>query len=281
MNTIIAAFCDQAAANDAIALLRSRGVTDAEMLGYSDSGNIMDRLHDFNVPDERAQLYAEAMRRGAPIVVAHTDHDAKKLAHELDQRGSLDLDAAGERWRKSGWSSYDPNAAPFDENLCAGERAALTRESGFATEGEVQAGGKVTEGRDLSESRDLEVIEEHVRVGKREVPREHLRVRTFIAERPVKEQVQLREEHIQVEREAVDQPISSSALDSALTEDEFEVTARGEEAVVGKEARVVERVHVGKTTETHTETIEATERRRDVEVEPIDEPKTRGDRPPR
>jgi stress response protein YsnF len=227
------------------------------------------------VPDERAQLYAEAMRRGAPIVVAHTDHDAKKLAHELDQKGSLDLDAAGDRWRKSGWSSYDPNAAPFDENLCAGERAALTRESGFATEGQVASD------RDLTEGRDLEVIEEHVRVGKREVAREHLRVRTFIAERPVKEQVELREEHIQVEREAVDQPISSSALDSALTEDEFEVTARGEEAVVGKEARVVERVHVGKTTETHTETIEATERRRDVEVEPIDEPKTRGDRPPR
>lgn len=271
MNTIIAAFCDQAAANDAIALLRSRGVTDAEMLGYSDSGNIMDRLHDFNVPDDRAQLYAEAMRRGAPIVVAHTDHDAKKLAHELDERGSLDLDAASDRWRKSGWSSYDPNAAPFDDNLCAGERAELTRESGFVTEEQ-----RGTEGR------DLDVIEEQVRIGKREVPREHLRVRTFIAERPVKEQVQLREEHIQVQREAVDQPISSSALESALTEDEFEVTARGEEAVVGKEARVVERVHVGKTAETHTETVEATERRRDVEVEPVEESSTtRRDRPPR
>lgn len=275
MNTIIAAFCDQAAANEAIALLRSRGVTDTEMLGYSESGNIMDRLHDFNVPDDRAELYAEAMRRGAPIVVAHTDDDAKKLAHELDQKGSLDLDAAGDRWRKSGWSSYDPSAAPFDENLCAGERAELSRESGFATEGQLGAGGDITEGR------DLEVIEEHVRVGKREVPREHLRVRTFIAERPVKEQVQLREEHIQVEREAVDQPISSSALDSALTEDEFEVTARGEEAVVGKEARVVERVHVGKTAETRTETVEATERRRDVEVEQIDESKTPGHRTPR
>ena len=57
----------------------------------------------------------------------------------------------------------------------------------------------------------------------------------------------------------------------ALTEDEFVVTARGEEAVVGKEARVVERVHVGKTADTRTEHIEETERRRDVDVQPVEE----------
>src|SRR5688500_17118153 len=120
MKTIIAAFCDQAAANDAIAFLRNRGVTDIELLGARESGaNIMSRLHEFNVPDERAQLYAEVMRRGAPVVAAHTDGDANQLARELDQKGSIDLDAAADRWRKSGWSGYDMNALPFDAEACA------------------------------------------------------------------------------------------------------------------------------------------------------------------
>ena len=92
--------------------------------------------------------------------------------------------------------------------------------------------------------------------------------------------MQLHDENIDVQRERVDEPISARAADQAFTEGEFEVTARGEEAVVGKEARVVERVHVGKTDDTRTETIKETERRREVEVEALDEDRqAREDRP--
>lgn len=277
MNTIIAAFCDQAAANDAIAMLKDRGVTDIELLDGTKGSEIFQKLRDFNVPEDRAQLYAEVNRRGAPIVCAHTDRDATEIAEELDQRGSLDLEAAAERWRKEGWNGYDMNALPFDAAACATERAHLTRESGLATEGDLGEEQALAEQESRPaemESHDFEVVEEHVVVGKREVPRESLRVRTFIAERPVRQQVQLTEEHIEVQREPANEPVSPSAVDSALSEDEFLVTAHGEEAVVGKEARVVERVHVGKTAETHTETIEETERRRDVEVESIKEEET-------
>ena len=45
--------------------------------------------------------------------------------------------------------------------------------------------------------------------------------------------------------------------------------------MIGKEARVVERVHIGKEAETRTETVQGTERRRDVEVEPLDKPRSR------
>jgi hypothetical protein len=53
--------------------------------------------------------------------------------------------------------------------------------------------------------------------------------------------------------------------------DELEITARGEEAVVGREACIVERVHVGNVVGTRTETIDETERRRSVKVENIDD----------
>jgi stress response protein YsnF len=266
MKTIIAAFCDEAAAQQAITFLQSRGVRDVDLVASPVGGDLMSRLQGFRIPDERAQLYAEVARRGSPIVIAHADNDARDIARELDQMGSLDLDSAAKRWRSQGWNGFDASAIPYDADACARERTLLMGESGIA-ERDISARRDV----DTTAGRDLDVIEERVVVGKREVERGGVRVRTFVAERPVEEQVQLTEERVDVSRERVDEPISPQGLDATLTEDEFVVTARGEEAVVGKEARVVERVHVGKTADTRTETVRETERRRDVEVEPIDE----------
>jgi hypothetical protein len=263
MKTIIAAFCDQAAADSAIAYLQQRGVTDLQQLGTpSTTGtNYLTGLSAFNLPDDKAQLYAEVARRGAIVIAAHTDHDAREMARDLDKMGSLDLDAAAKRWRKAGWDGYDINALPYDANACATERSELLRESAVGVDG--------------VPARDLDVIEEKVNIGKREVDRGGVRVRTFVQERPVRENVKLTEERVDVRRERVDEPIAPGALDATMKEDEFVVTARGEEAVVGKEARVVERVHVGKTADTRTEKIEETERRRDVEVKPIEGTETR------
>jgi stress response protein YsnF len=257
MKTIIAAFCDTPSAQQAVDFLHSKGVSDVQFLSHQD-GNLLNRLTALDVPDERAQLYAEVMRRGAPLLVAQTDHDARSIARELDKMGSLDLDAAQRRWKKEGWNGYDASALPYDAAACADEQAYLRQET-------VRAGD---DSRALD--RDLDVIEEQVSIGKRPVQRGGVRVRTFIVERPVSEQVQLREERIDVSREAVNEPVTPSAADATFTEEEFVVTAQGEEAVVGKEARVVERVHVGKVADTRTETIEETERRRDVEVQQVE-----------
>jgi stress response protein YsnF len=256
MKTIIAAFCDRMEAQQALQYLQSRGVRDVQLLSYQDS-NPIERLGTFNVPDDRAQLYAEVMRRGAPLLVAHTEDDARALASELDRYGSLDIKAAEKRWRDEGWDGHDATAMPYDAQACAQERELLRQESGIEARG--------------PEGSELDVVEEKVNVGKREVSRGGVRIRTFVAERPIHEEVQLRDERIDVRRERVDEPIGPGAADSTFTEDEFVVTARGEEAVVGKEARVVERVHLGKAVDTRTETIDETERRRDVEVEQLDD----------
>ena len=55
--------------------------------------------------------------------------------------------------------------------------------------------------------------------------------------------------------------------DDAFRERTIEVTATGEEAVVRKDARVVEEVVVGKTADERTETIQDTVRRTEVEVD--------------
>ncbi len=264
MKTIIAAYCDQAAANNAIAFLHDQGIEDIRLLDSRTAGPLS-QIRKLDIPDDRAQIYAELLRRGAIVVAANTDRDARMLAEELDRRGSLDLDVARDRWRKAGWDSFDPDAMPFDAEACARERSDLLRESGLETGETARSAAART-----PEQRDLEVIEENVVIGKREVPLGGVRVRTFVVERPVRKDVELREERVDVTREPVSEPVPASPLGATLSEEEFEITARGEEVVVGKEARVVERVHVGKTEGTRTERVEETERRRDVEVEPIE-----------
>jgi uncharacterized protein (TIGR02271 family) len=95
-----------------------------------------------------------------------------------------------------------------------------------------------------------------------------VRIRSYVVERPVSEQVSLREEHVAVER----RPVSGTTQAGTISGDPFqertiEVEERGEEAVVSKEARVVEEVVVRKEAEQRTETISDTVRRTEVDVE--------------
>jgi uncharacterized protein (TIGR02271 family) len=132
-------------------------------------------------------------------------------------------------------------------------------------------GAGATETRELREGEArLPVVEEEVRIGKRQVERGGVRVRTEVSEKPVEEQVSLREEHVRVERRPVDRPATQADLNQALSEKNLEVTERAEEAVVQKHARVVEEVVVGKEQTERTETVRDTARRTDVEVEKVD-----------
>src|SRR5215208_5245795 len=63
-----------------------------------------------------------------------------------------------------------------------------------------------------------------------------VRVRSYVVETPVQEQVNLREEHVSVERRPVDR--AASPGDNLFRERTIEAEERAEEAVVAKEARV-------------------------------------------
>ena len=114
----------------------------------------------------------------------------------------------------------------------------------------------------------IPVIEEELLVGKRTVQTGGVRVFSRIVETPVEEQVTLREEHATVERHAVNRPISTTEL-NALQDRSIEVKEMAEEAVVGKTARVVEEIRVGKDASERTQQIKDTVRRTEVEVDQI------------
>jgi len=114
----------------------------------------------------------------------------------------------------------------------------------------------------------IPVIEEELQIGKRTVETGGVRVETNITERPVEETVTLREEEITVERRPVDRAVSEADL-ASVKEGDFIVKEKAEQAVVGKEAHVVEEVVIGKDVTEQTETVTDTVRRTDVEVEDL------------
>ncbi|WP_345949249.1 PRC and DUF2382 domain-containing protein [Mucilaginibacter sp. PAMB04274] len=115
----------------------------------------------------------------------------------------------------------------------------------------------------------IPVIEENLEVGKQEVETGGARITSRIVERPAQETVNLREEHVNVERTAVNRPLDASDA-GAFQEQEFELTEHAEVPVVSKEARVVEEVSLTKEVEEKEETIKDTLRSTEVEAERID-----------
>ena len=111
----------------------------------------------------------------------------------------------------------------------------------------------------------LPVVEEQLRIGKRAVTRGGVRIYTRVTERPVEEDVRLREERVHVERRPVDRAIPAGT--EAFRERSFEVEEMREEPVVAKEARMVEEVVVTKDVQDRTAKVRDTVRRTDVEVD--------------
>lgn len=125
--------------------------------------------------------------------------------------------------------------------------------------------GQTTTASGTGREEVIPVVEERIQVGKRDVERGRVRVRSYIVERPVNEQVTLRDERVAVERRRVDRP--ASANDDLFRERTIEAVERGEEAVVAKETRVTEEVVLRKDATERTETVSDTVRRTEVEVE--------------
>ena len=113
----------------------------------------------------------------------------------------------------------------------------------------------------------IPIVEEELQVGKRTVDQGGVRVFRRVVEMPVEASVNLREEHVVIERKPVDR--AATAADLTLSGRVIELTETAEESFVGKSAHVVEEVVVGKQVSRHTEHITDTVRKTQVEVEEI------------
>jgi stress response protein YsnF len=122
----------------------------------------------------------------------------------------------------------------------------------------------------------IPIIEEEIRIEKREVETGGVVLRSRIVERPVEENLRLREERVRIERVPVDRPANEADL-ASFQEGSIELTERAEVPVISKEARVVEEINIGREVEEHDETIRETVRKTDVQAEEFRKDETRPD----
>ena len=226
------------------------GATDAgydKARPYQETG-FFASIKNLFLSEEDRYGYAEGMRCGGVLVSAEVDlSQLDRAADILEDAGAVDLDQQEEDWRQGGWTDYDATAA-------AVARPAPTRPAAATAAGA---------GRDEV----IAVAEERLVLGKREVERGRVRVRSYVVERPAEAQVRLHEERVQMERHPVGRPLTEADRVAAFQDRTLEATARSEEAVVGKEARVVEEIAVRKEAADRVETVRDTVRRTEVEVD--------------
>jgi uncharacterized protein (TIGR02271 family) len=235
------------------------------------AGGLISGLTRLGVPEEDANYYAEGVRRGGTLIsVDAADDRAESAVAIMKRHGAVEIDKRAAQWRDEGWSGFDANATETAYNAFAGSGQTNAPVSEVTAEHQRLA----TEPRAAQGQVAVPVVEEQLQVGKREVERGGVRVQTHVSETPVEENVELREEHVNVERRPVDYTFHGTESE-AFKESLVEVREAYEELVVKKKARVVEEVVVNKDVEQHTETVHETLRRTDVNVEPIETGKAR------
>lgn len=229
--------------------------------GNSGIGHFFRSLFGMEDEREHRDVYSEAVRRGSVVLTvnAGSDEQRDRATEIMNRYDPIDIDERSTQWRSQGWTGYDESAPMFTESEVEKDRTLY---------GQSRTGSTSQSVTDKDSTR-IPVIEEELKIGKRMVQRGGVRVYQRMTETPVHESVQLREEHVKVERHRVDEPASEADL-AAFKEGSVELRETGEEAVVSKSARVVEEVVVGKEVTQETQDINDTVRRTDVEVEQLD-----------
>lgn len=222
--------------------LSNRRIADTKTTKTTDYDNSTgDSIGDFfsslfGTDSSDTSIYSDASSETEGILTVMTDskESAERAAAILDDNGAVDVNERANQYR--------------------------------ARTGTATAKTETTNDAEMS----IPVVEENLQVGKRTVEKGGVRVRSRIIEKPVEETVRLREEHVIVDRHAVDRAATEADFDN-FKEGSIEITERAEKAVVGKQARVVGEVEVGKTVEEHDKTITDTVRKTEVEVDEFDE----------
>jgi stress response protein YsnF len=228
-------------------------------LSHERHGSFWDWLFGSDVPEHDRSWYEANLREGrtALSVMVRNEAVRESAAEVMEAFNPIRMDEAAEL------GTTGPTA-------------------GFAV---LSSGAPETARTDLTREGEqvIPVVKEELQVGKRAAER-HYRIRTYVVERPIEEQVTLRDERVTVER----RPASGIAASdpNALREREFDIVERHEEPVIEKRVRPVEEVVVHREANERVETVRDTvrESKVDVDKEPaedrVGEPSTRPNRTP-
>jgi stress response protein YsnF len=250
----------------------SRGTTAGEDRGFFEA------IGDFLMGEDEddRHTYAEGVRRGGTVLTVRAHQERfEEIADILEGEGAADIDERAASWRSEGWEGApvvggsafsDTSRTSLDETASSTTGINSTTGTSYAA----ASGASGYSDRDTSfgatgQDRDgtIEVVQENLRVGKRDVSHGRVKVRSYIVEENVSEDVTLRSENVEISRRAVDRPVG--AVD-AFAERTIELEETAQEAVISKEARVVEEIDLKREVRDRTETVSDTVRHTEVDI---------------
>lgn len=264
--TIVAVYDTAAHAEAAIAGLRTAGVPENAISMHAGAGGVAEtattgaaepvREQGFwssifgGEPDHDTAVYDRSLASGSTVVSVKTpETHITRVMEILESHHPIDIDerAAGYGLTQTTTTTRQPLATPMPVS------AATTTGTGTA--------GLAT-GRDDT----LQLSEESLAVGKRVVNRGGTRIRRFVVETPVEQNITLHDEKVILERRPVTdgRPVTDSFSDKTI-----EMRESAEEAVVSKTAHVYEEIGLRKEATDRVETVRDTVRKEEVEVEQV------------
>ncbi len=259
--TTVAVFDTMTHAEAAIAALVERGIPAGSIEHYAQSGQVQatgalgsetsPRSHGLwawltgekEGGTQHDALYDKTIENGGIVVTVISDSSKVEQIHDiLEAHDPVDLDARHTQYSDSGAYGTMTDAMPMPAQT-------------LAPSTQMTAGGT---------EEVLTLSEEALQVGKRAVDRGTTRVRRYVVERPVEEQIRLRDETVTMFRRPVAAGTSIGA--DAFTDRTISMSETDEEAVVAKTTRVVEEVVLQKDVTERVETVRDTLRHEEVEI---------------
>lgn len=224
----------------------------ADSLRQSNASGLTATLQYYGLSPKLAEHYALGVSHGETLeALTVEDRDADRVVAVMERHARIEREAETKEAKKAA----NPSGA-----LASGAMAAAGASAARANK--PPEAGHVF-GKD--EERRIPIIREELRVGKREVERGGVRVSVHVKETPITERINLREEHVEVERRAVDRaPLPG---EDTFGGQEFEFDEYAEEPVISKEARVVEEVVIHKRVSGHDEVVTDTIRATEVDID--------------
>ncbi len=239
------------------------GIGSSGALGSADDA--LERLHDLGLPEEDARTYQQALRNGDHVVFVEVDDDSRLARVQAIMRrpeDAYDIDELDSRY--AGADFIPRQQAAYADTSSMGQAGGMGTADGLGAAAGLGGAGYTGEAQ-YNEDGTVKVVEEELAVGKRAVERGAVRVRSYVREVPVEAEVDLRATRVFVERRPVDRPVTAGDIN--MGDQVLEARETAEEAVVAKEARVVEEIGLRQETQVEHQHIHDTVRKTEVEIE--------------
>ena len=221
--------------------------------------------------DHYAPVYERSIESGSTVVTARVpEQDVDRISAILEKHNPIDLDERAAQYGASETATTRTTTAPLMDDRAAAATAPNGRATPATTmEDRGTAAPVMDSGRAAGSATDggkMSLSEETLSVGKRAVSGGTTRIRRYVVETPVEEQVALHTEKVTMERH----PVTDGRVGAGdFTDKTIEMTETSEEAVVSKAARVKEEISLRKEATEHMETVKDTVRHEDVKVEQV------------